>query len=158
MSNRVTLAQLTGLPKDEALALPAEQVAMLLEDVAELKENARKAEANVFALLELRYSNTAAKLRSEAHKDTGTVRFSDGDYTVIADLPKRVSWSESGLADVEQALMSMGEPPGDYIKVKRDVSERAYGAWPASLRKMFDPHRTVGVGKASYKLEKKDAD
>ena len=49
----------------------------------------------------------------------------------------------------------MGEPIAEYIKLKRDVSELAYRGWPSSLKKLFDPHRTLGVGKPTYKMAPK---
>ena len=44
---------------------------------------------------------------------------------------------------------------GTDIKIKREVSESSYKAWPASLQKLFTPHRTVSGGKATYKMEAK---
>ena len=38
-----------------------------------------------------------SQCRAEAGKDTGTVRFVDNDFTVIADLPKRVKWDQAKL-------------------------------------------------------------
>ena len=47
---------------------------------------------------------------------------------------------------------SWGENPADYLKVKFEVSERAYEAWPARLKELFTPARTVETGKPSYEL------
>ena len=47
---------------------------------------------------------------------------------------------------------SWGENPADYVKVKFDVSERAYDSWPPRLKELFTPARTVETGKASYEL------
>jgi hypothetical protein len=159
MSNRVTLAQAREMPAEEVAALPIEQIALLLEDVAELKATAKRSDDHLHAAMRVRFADKAAEVRKEKGTDTGTVRLKDGEYTVLADLPKKVVWDQDGLGQVERQLSDMGEPIADYISVKREVSERSYGAWPASLRKMFDPHRTLDVGKPTFKLElkKKDA-
>lgn len=159
MTNRVTLAQATEMPLTEVANLPIEQIALLLEDVAELKSHAKRADDHIYNAMRLRFADGAAEARRAKGTDTGTVRLTDGNYTVIADLPKKILWDQDGLRQVERQLAEMGEPIGDYISIKRDVSERAYGAWPASLRKMFEPFRTVDVGKPTFKLEqrKKDA-
>lgn len=159
MRNRVTLAQATEMPASEVAALPIEQIALLLEDVAELKSHAKRADDHLYNAMRLRFADSAAEARRSKGTDTGTVRINDGDYVIVADLPKKIFWDQTGLGQVESQLAQMGEPPADYISIKRDVSERAYSAWPASLRKMFDPFRTVDVGKPTFKLEarKKDA-
>lgn len=156
MSNRVTLEQALEMQVKEIANLPMSQLALLTEDVAELKANAKKADDFIYAALTERFADTAAQKRKAKGSDTGTVRFDDGDFTVVADLPKRVTWNGDGLAEVENTLTAMGEPISDYIIVKRDVSEKAFDGWPQSLKKLFLAHRTVGVGKAGYKLVKKE--
>lgn len=156
MSNRVTLEQALEMSIKEVSMLPISQIALLTEDVAELKANAKKADDFIFAALTERFAEAAAQKRKAKRSDTGTVRFDDGEYTVVADLPKRVTYDQSGLSQVENTLTAMGEPISDYIQIKRDVSERAFEGWPNSLKKLFLPYRTVGVGKAGYKLVKRD--
>lgn len=154
MSNRVTLEQLGRMGAEEFCELPIDQVAMLLEDVAELTANAKAAGEKIAYLLDRRYGETAARLRLAERKDTGTVRLRDGEFTIIADLPKRVEWDADGLVSVEAALHAQGEPVDEYIKIRRTVAESAYNSWPSSLKEMFAPHRTVGAGKPTYKVER----
>ena len=154
-NNRVTLAQSVEMSVREVASLPIDQIAALLEDVAELKASARIADDHLFAAMSLRFSDKAADARKAKGVDTGTVRLNDGEFVVISDLPKKPSWSQAGLREVQTTLAAMGEPIEDYISVKLDVAEKSYTAWPASLRKLFDPHRTVSAGKASFKIEKR---
>ena len=81
------------------------------------------------------------------------MRLADGDYTVIADLPKRVDWDQEALAQIARNIADSGEDPAEFIDTKLTVSERKYGALPEAWRKGFEPARTVGSGKASFKLE-----
>ena len=72
---------------------------------------------------------------------------------VVADLPKRVKWDQKRLSEIVELIGSQwGENPADYVKVKLEVSERAYEAWPAKLRELFTPARTVETGRPSYDL------
>lgn len=155
MSNRVTLAQAIEMSVSEVSALPIGQIALLLEDVAELKSSAKRADDHMFAAMSLRFGKPADNARKIKGVDTGTIRVTEGEFTIVADLPKKVTWSQSGLRAVEAEIIAMNEPVEDYISVKRDVSERSFEGWPNSLKKMFEPHRTVAVGKAGFKIEAK---
>ena len=63
----------------------------------------------------------------------------------------------NGTSSARRNLSSSSDPagarnPADYVKVKFEVSERAYDAWPPMLKELFTPARTVETGKASYEL------
>ena len=153
-SNRVTLEGVSALPIEELVKLPVEQIVAACEDVAELKARAKQLDDKLHEVLTSRYARSAAEKRQAKKEDTGTVRIADDSFIVIADLPKRIDWNEEGLCAVEAKLFEMGEPPADYIKIRRTVSENSFKAWPKSLRDMFEPYRTVGVGKPSFKFER----
>lgn len=155
MSNRITLAQACEMATAALAKLEPELLALLLEDVAALKASAKKADDAIYAALHHRYGDEAATKRREKNVDTGTIRIDDAGFVISADLPKRVEWDQEGLAKVEKTLAEMGEPIAEYIKLKRDVSELAYRGWPSSLKKLFDPYRTLGVGKPTYKMAPK---
>ena len=107
--------------------------------------------------LSVRYKDRATQARAQAEKDTGTVRFDDNGFTVVAELPKRVKWDQQRLKEIADLIAtSWGENPADYVKVKFDVSERAYDSWPPRLKELFTPARTVETGKASYELVHSD--
>lgn len=153
-SNRTTLAELRQMDAEQAALLPVDHLAMLHEDVADLKADAKRLDDLLCSAMTARYGDKAAALRRSAGKDTGTVSVGDGEYVVKADLPKKVEWDEDALAEAERKLRDMGEDPAEYIKVKRAVSEAAYNNWPSSLRGMFEPARTVSTGKPSFKIER----
>jgi hypothetical protein len=154
MTNRVTLEQLGQMTAEEFITLPVDQVAMLLEDVAELKARAKASDEKMSHFLDRRFSEAAARLRAEQQKDTGTVRLPEGEFVIVADLPKKVEWNEDGLLAAEVQLREMGEPVEEYIKIRRTVAESAFVNWPSSLQGIFSAHRTVGVGKPTYKIER----
>ena len=95
------------------------------------------------------------KLSQTEREDTeqDTVRFEDNGFIVVADLPKRVKWDQQRLKELVDLIRSgWGEDPSDYVKLKFEVSERAYESWPARLKELFTPARTVESGKPAYEL------
>ena len=129
MNNRPTLAQAVKMPVTEVSSLPIDVLAILLEDVALAKAETKVADDHLFSAMRLRFADAAAEARKAKGIDTGTVRLTDGDFVIVEDLPKKVSYDQDGLRQVEAELATMGEPVTDYISIKRDVSERAFGAW-----------------------------
>jgi hypothetical protein len=104
-----------------------------------------------------RYEGAISAAYAGQNKDFGTVRVSDGGYDIVVDTPKRVEWDQGVLGDVRERIQFSGDDPSEYIKVKYEVSETAYGAWPAHIRKTFEPARTLKPGARSVKLIRKEA-
>ena len=94
----------------------------------------------------------AAEARRAAGKDAGIVRFEDGDFIVVADLPKRVEWNQGQLAAVVEHIRAAGDDPNEYVEVSYKVTERNYAAWPRAIREGFEPARTVRPGQLSIQL------
>ena len=56
------------------------------------------------------------------------------------------------LAALVETIRAEGENPTDYVEITFGVSERAYGAWPESIRRAFTPARTLKTGKQTFRL------
>jgi hypothetical protein len=143
---------LPDLPPQEIAALPAEVLAGLQQESEAALKQAKAAKSRLDAALVLRYGSAAAEARRAAGKDTGTVRFDDGDITVFADLPKRVDWDQTQLATIVERIRAAGDDPAEYVETSFKVAERNYGAWPMSIREGFEPARTVRPGQLSIRL------
>lgn len=150
--NRPHLDDMLRLPVDEVLALPAEHLALLQEDAATALDEAKRNRDWIESVIAARYGQRAVALRAEQRKDTGSVRFADGEVTIVADLPKRVEWDQDRLAAVVDRIRAAGDDPAEYVEVTYKVPERAYTAWPEHIRTAFTAARTVRTGKASFKL------
>ena len=153
-----TPAILTEHIRDLAVAdvanLSAPELACVLDDLNAQKAALRRIEDKLDAALDHRYGARAKQCRAEAGKDTGTVRFEDNGFIVIADLPKRVKWDQDKLRHaVEIIRTGWGDDPADYVKTKLEVSEAAYANWPRPVRELFTPARTVETGRPVYRLE-----
>lgn len=151
-SNHLTLEAAQRLPVNELVAVPADHLALLQEAVRDAADAAKRQQDWIEGIIAVRYSERAIALRAEQRKDTGTVRFADGNVTVVADLPKRVEWDQDKLAAVVERIRAAGDNPAEYVEVTYKVPERAYAAWPARIRDAFTGARTVRTGKATYKL------
>ena len=151
-SNRPTLDSLRHLPVGDIIALPAEHLALLQAEAREAVEAAKRMQDWIEAAIALRYEQRAIGARAAAGKDTGTVRFDDGEVEVTAELPKRVDWDQRRLADLAAQIRAGGEDPGEYLEVSFKVPERAYVAWPERIRQAFEPARTVRTGRQTFRL------
>ena len=142
------------LPIESIAELSAPELACLLDDLGTQKVSLRLLEEKLDAALDRRYGTRAKQRRAEENKDTGTVRFVDNEFTIIADLPKRVKWDQAKLAHaVDIIRTSWGDDPADYVKIKLDVSEAAFANWPRPVRELFIPARTVETGRPTYRIE-----
>jgi hypothetical protein len=155
--NTPSLDDLINLPACEIAQLPVQTLAALQGELDHATKQLKAATVRLGAALEARYATRAAEARRSCGKDTGTVRVVDGDYTVVADLPKRIDWDQERLAQIAANIAASGEDPGEFIETRLSVSERKYGALPEAWRKGFEPARTVKTGSLKITLEPNEA-
>jgi hypothetical protein len=139
-------------------ALTAPELACIMDDLAEQKAALAHVEDKLRCALDRKYGARAQQRRAEENKDTGTVRFEDNGFVIVADLPKRVKWDQDKLKHaVEIIRTSWGDDPADYVKAKLEVSEAAFANWPRPVRELFIPARTVETGRPVYRIETANA-
>lgn len=154
--NTPSVDDMLNMPTGELAQMPVELLASLQAELAHATTQLRSATARFNTALEVRYATRASDARRACGKDTGTVRLIDGDYTVVADLPKRVDWNQEKLVQIAANIADSGEDPAELIDTKLTVSERKYGALPEAWRKGFEPARTVKTGSLKVTLEAGD--
>lgn len=152
-SNLPGLDNVALMPIGAIAALPPEHLAILQNEAAARLAAAKRLADWINGAVVLKYDERANMAMAEYGKLTGTVRFEDGEVTVVADLPKKVEWDQKRLASLAAMIRTEGEDPADYVVTEFKVSERAYNAWPARIRDAFQPARTTKVGKMTIKLE-----
>ena len=155
--NIPSITDMLNLPTGELAQLPLDLLAALQGELDHAAKQLKPASVKFSTALEVRYATRAAEARRACGKDTGTVRLVDGDYTVVADLPKRVDWDQEKLVQIAANIADSGEDPTEFIDTKLSVSERKYGALPAAWRKGFEPARTVKTGALKVTLEPNEA-
>lgn len=151
--NRVCLDDLAGMEIDAVAALPVDELALLVGEAQAALDHAKRIKERLDGALDLRYGERAAALRRAEGRDTGTTRIEDDGFVVVAELPKRVKWDQARLAAIVERIREAGEDPSEYVAIEFKVSERAYGAWPSSIRTAFEPARTVETGKPVYRID-----
>ena len=151
--NTPNVNDMLNMPTGDLAQMPVELLASLQAELAHATKQLKSATARFSTALDVRYATRAAEARRACGKDTGTVRLVDGDYTVVADLPKRIDWDHEKLAQIVANIADSGEDPAEFIDTKLTVSERKYGALPEAWRKGFEPARTVRVGTLKVTLE-----
>jgi len=156
MSNRTTLAQLREMNLADAARLPLDQLALLLDDLAALKADAKQLGDLLHDALHARFGDAASTARRADGKDTGRVRLEQDGFEIVADLPKKVDWQQTKLATAVATLREWGEDPADYVATELRVPEARFTAWPPRIRALFEPARTVATGRPSYTLQPKD--
>ncbi len=145
-SNTPTVDDLPGLGLQDIAVLPVELLAILQRDIDERLMRDKAAKARLDGALEVRFAARATEARQAQAKDTGTVRFDDGDFTIVADLPKRVDWDQDRLAAMVERIRAAGDDPTEYVDIAFKVPERKYAAWPEAIRAGFEPARLVRIG------------
>ncbi len=151
--NTPTPDDLPQLSAAEIAELPVELLAILQREIDERLKLVKSAKARLDGALTVRYASRAAEERLAAGKDTGTIRFDDGDFTVVADLPKRVDWDQGGLAAMVARIRDAGDDPAEYVDLAYKVPERKYAAWPEAIRQGFEPARTMRPGTLKVELQ-----
>jgi hypothetical protein len=153
MNNRATLAQLLNMNQNQVNNLPMDQIAMLQDDLANIKKEVKAYECILHDCMKYNFSFAAEIMRKQDNRDTGSVTIPMNGYKVRADLPKMVEWNQSLLRKAIDIIDDRGENPEEYVTIDIKVSEVRYNAWPSSIKVLFEPARTVSCGKASYKME-----
>lgn len=156
--NTPTPDDLPDLSPQEIAGLPVELLAILQREIDERLKRDKAAKTRLDAALTVRYATRAAEERQAQAKDTGTVRFDDGDFTVVADLPKRVEWDQSQLAAMVERIRAAGDDPAEYVDIAFKVPERKYAAWPDAIRQGFEPARMVKTGALKVEIRPQGGD
>jgi hypothetical protein len=151
--NTPSVDDMLNMPTGDLAQMPVELLASLQAELAHAAKQLKSATARFNTALEVRYATRAAEARRACGKDTGTVRLADGDYTVVADLPKRVDWDQEKLAAMVARIRAAGDNPAQYVDITIKVPERKYTAWPDAIREGFEPVRTVRTGTLKVTLE-----
>lgn len=150
--NHITLEALARLPIAEIIGLPATELARLQTEADQALRKAKLTVAWLDGALLQKYAERAKAARADAEKDFGVARFTDGDVTVVADLPKTVEWNQRDLEGLVERIKAEGEDPRDYVEISLKVAERNYASWPKHIRSLFEPSRTVRAGKETFEL------
>ncbi|MBF0453677.1 MAG: hypothetical protein HQL72_02530 [Magnetococcales bacterium] len=156
MNTTITIEHLRTMPVGEIAALDAAQLARLQTEAIKAVSTAKLTKDLLDGVLNHKYGEQAAEFRHMKGKDFGTVRFDDGDVTVISDLPKKPVWDQKQLSSIVRKIQESGDDPSEYVDTAFKVSESKFNAWPEHIRRTFEPARTLKAGKPIFKLTRNE--
>lgn len=138
-----TVLQLETITVSRLATVPTGAIAELTDLLDGVAARVKAAQAEVSQALTARYGEQAKTQLLANERDTGTTHILDGDIDVTVEIGKEVKWEQATLKQFARRIAEGGEDPTEYIEVKYAVSERKYSAWPDSIRRAFEPARTV---------------
>jgi hypothetical protein len=154
MSADVTFTpeQVLDTPVGTLAQQPAERLFRIKSAANDLLAAGKTLSDHIDQAIDFKWSERARNLRRDAGKDTGIVHFEEDDVRITADLPKKVDWDQTRLADMTRRIAESGDDPRQYVEITYRVSETKFNAWPETLKSAFEAARTVKTGKPSYRL------
>jgi hypothetical protein len=154
MSADVTFTpeQVLATPVGALAQQPAERLFRIKSAATDLLAAGKALSDHIDQAIDFKWSERARNLRHDAGKDTGVVHFDEDEVRITADLPKKVDWDQTRLADMTRRIAESGDDPRQYVEITYRVSETKFNAWPETLKSAFEAARTVKTGKPSYRL------
>ncbi len=148
----ITPEQVLAIPAGTLAGHSAEVLFQLKNVAADRLAEAKQLLDHLDLAIDFKWREQARNLRLEAGNDTGVIHFDDGDVRITADLPKKIEWDQSRLAEITKRIADSGDDPKQYVEISYRVSETKFNAWPDTLKSSFEAARTVKTGKPSYRL------
>lgn len=148
----ITPEQVLAIPTGTLAGHSAEVLFQMKNAAADRLAEAKQLLDHLDLAIDFKWREHARNLRLEAGKDTGVIHFDDGDVRITADLPKKIEWDQSRLAEITKRIADSGDDPKQYVEISYRVSETKFNAWPDTLKSSFEAARSVKTGKPSYRL------
>jgi DNA-directed RNA polymerase specialized sigma24 family protein len=153
-TNMKNLSILETLSAKEISALEVHDLMDLNDQVAKLISHTKELKEKLDDGLNLRFSEAVKNnLRSE-NKDTGTTRFFDGAFQIIAEVPKKVTWDAEKMEELVKRIPD--DRRKDIVKISYSIEERKYSALPFEYQELFREARTITPGKTKFQITLED--
>lgn len=147
----MTYDELAGASPGVLDKLPIAVLANLQAEADRHLASAQQMQAILHGVLTRRYATGI--------NGTGTTHRADGDFDIKVTVPKTVAWDQERLASAMATIRDEWEgDPAEYVETKLSVQERKFDAWPAPIRDLFTPARTVKPGKPKFEIALRDAE
>lgn len=149
-----TLSNINDNSAKEISKLHIETIYNLLNQSVKLIKKYQRCKEIIEDALLQKYSSQISYQRK--FKKYNLINIEDGDYITSHNIPKKITWDQTGLEYISQLLQSEGEDPTEFIDIKLNISERRYDSWPESIQNRFKDARTVdeGIEKISVRNSK----
>jgi len=88
-------------------------------------------------------------LRNE-NRDTGTTKFVENGFQIVAEVPKKVTWDSEKIDEIIKNISD--EKRKAIIKTTHVIDERKYQQLSPEDKTLFADARTITPGKAKFKI------
>lgn len=129
--------------------LPLEELSFLMNRLKQAGETQDRRKKTLTEALKMRFGGTAADRLHQAGKDTGTVRFKEGDMTIVAQFRKKVEWDQNILAQLAS------EFPAE-VKCQYSFDEKAFEALSEEQKQRFNMARTVKIAGYEFTIKEEE--
>lgn len=138
----------------EIAAVDAATLYELQQELAEAKATIEARQKILRAGLATKFHDQIAEARAAKASLFGKVSVDAGDgFTIESDAKKSIYWDQAVMRAGIDQLRSWNEDPDDYVTTTHAIGERAWNAWPAGIRRLFDKGRTERVQGTSWLLK-----
>jgi uncharacterized protein (UPF0305 family) len=139
------LSVLETLSAKEISELATYDLMDLSDQITKLCSHAKELKEKLDDALNLRFSESVQNNLQSENKNTGTTRFFDGAFQIVAEVPKKVTWDNEKMEELIKRI------PEDrrkaFVKVVYSIEERKYAMLPHDYQELFREARTITPGK-----------
>lgn len=122
-------------------------------ELENMMESIREQLSVVMCDIEHAIASPIADLRRLQGKDTGTINLMLEGFKITETVPKKVEWDQEKLGELFNRIMSAGDKPNEYMRMKLDVPEKLYEGFSEPVKALFAEARTIKAGKSTLKFE-----
>ena len=149
--NMKNISVIETMNTKELSSLEVFDLADLSDQVAKLLSHAKELKAKLDDALNLRFSETVKENLRLEHKDTGTTKFVENGFQIIAEVLKKVTWDAQKMEEIIKTIPKSHRR--DYIKTTYSIDERRYANLSYEYQQLFKPARTVTPGKTKFQIK-----
>lgn len=144
------LSVIETLDVKELSRLQVYDLADLCDQVSKLLSHAKELKEKLDDALNLRFSETIKDNLRRENKDTGTTKFIENGFQIVAEVPKKVTWDSQLMEEIIKTIPEAHRR--DYIKTTYSIDERKYAYFTPEYQQLFKPARTITPGKVRFKI------
>jgi RNA polymerase sigma factor (sigma-70 family) len=122
----------------------------LSDQITKLTSHAKELKEKLEDGLNLKFSEAVKNNLRNENKDTGTTRFFDGAFQVVAEVPKKVTWDQEKMEELIKRVPD--ERRKAMVKISYVIEERKYSELPHEYQELFREARTITPGKTKFQI------
>jgi hypothetical protein len=144
------LSVLETLNAKEISQLEVHDLMDLNDQVAKLCSHAKELKEKLEGGLNLKFSEAVKNNLHSENKDTGTTRFFDGAFQIVAEVPKKVTWDPEKMEELVKRVPE--DARKSFVKISYVIEERKYSSLPHEYQELFREARTITPGKTKFQI------